>query len=56
MGSVSPLGVIAAGRLPQMAEAIDLNKYLLTIPDADNVSQLVVFLTGTTPLPIGTPS
>jgi hypothetical protein len=53
MSSISPFGIIAAGRLPQVADAIDPSKYLLTIADADNVNHLVVFLTGTTPLPIG---
>lgn len=51
--SVSPFGVIAAGRLPQVPEAIDVSKYLLTIADADDVNHLIVFLTGSTPLPFG---
>lgn len=53
MTTVCPFGVIAAGRLPQIAEAIAPDKYLLTIPDAESINHLVVFLTGTTPLPPG---
>ena len=48
-------GVIAAGRLPRADfEAIQSNQYLLTIPDADDINHLVIFLTGTVALPPGT--
>lgn len=48
-------GVIATGRLPRADfEAISVNQYLLTIPDAHEITHLVVFLTGTVALPITT--
>lgn len=46
--------VMVAGRLPQVDfQNIDSNKFLVTIPDADSINFLVVFMTGTVPFPAG---
>lgn len=52
---MSVFGAIVAGRLVQTDfQQIEENKLLLSIPDADNLNYLVIFLTGSTPLPLGT--
>jgi len=48
------LGIIVAGRLVQTDfQQVDENQFLITIPDADNINHIVVFLIGTIPLPDG---
>nr|CAG4649668.1 EOG090X0D82 [Scapholeberis mucronata] len=47
-------GLIVSGRLVQTNfEQISETQFVITIPDADNINHLVVFLTGTTPFPEG---
>lgn len=51
---MSMFGVIVSGRLAQVDfQSVDTNKFLLTIPDADSVNHVVVFMTGTTAFPAG---
>lgn len=51
---MSMFGVIVSGRLAQVDfQNVDVNKFLTTIPDADSVNHIVVFMTGTAALPIG---
>lgn len=51
---VTMFAVMVAGRLPQVDfQNIDSNKFLVTIPDADSINFLVVFMTGTVPFPAG---
>lgn len=51
---LNALGVIVSGRLVQTDfQQISESHFLITIPDADNVNHVVVFLTGTTPFPEG---
>ncbi|CAG9858225.1 unnamed protein product [Phyllotreta striolata] len=48
-------GVIVSGRLVQTEfQQISVTQVVTTIPDADNINHIVVFLTGTTPFPEGT--
>ncbi|XP_024882456.1 protein OPI10 homolog [Temnothorax curvispinosus] len=48
------LGIIVAGRLVQTDfQQVGENQFLITIPDADNINHIVVFLTGTVPFPDG---
>lgn len=47
-------GVIVAGRLVQTDfEPVDDSRFLINIPDADNINHIVVFLTGAQPFPDG---
>jgi hypothetical protein len=47
-------GVIVSGRLAQADfQCLDTNKFLLTIPEADSINHVVVFMTGITPFPPG---
>lgn len=49
------LGIIVSGRLVQTDfQQIGDNQFLITVPDADNINHIVVFLTGTVPFPEGT--
>ncbi|KAK2585411.1 hypothetical protein KPH14_010082 [Odynerus spinipes] len=49
------LGIIVSGRLVQTDfQQIGENQFLITVPDADNINHIVVFLTGTIPFPDGT--
>ncbi|EZA59525.1 protein OPI10 homolog [Ooceraea biroi] len=49
------LGVLVAGRLPQTDfQQVGENQFLFTVPEADNINHIVVFLTGTIPFPDGT--
>ncbi|XP_049286022.1 protein OPI10 homolog [Anopheles funestus] len=51
---LNALGVIVSGRLVQTDfQQISESHFLITIPDADNVNHVVVFLTGTIPFPEG---
>ncbi|XP_053658367.1 protein OPI10 homolog [Anopheles marshallii] len=51
---LNALGVIVSGRLVQTDfQQISESHFLITIPDADNVNHVVVFLTGTIPFPDG---
>ncbi|KAI2809617.1 hypothetical protein BLOT_000766 [Blomia tropicalis] len=46
---------IVSGRLVQTDfQQVETSKFLITIPEADNINHLVVFLTGLIPLPDGT--
>ncbi|XP_018354116.1 PREDICTED: protein OPI10 homolog [Trachymyrmex septentrionalis] len=48
------LGIIVAGRLVQTDfQQVGENQFLITIPDADNINHIVVFLTGTIPFTDG---
>ncbi|XP_055694003.1 protein OPI10 homolog isoform X2 [Lutzomyia longipalpis] len=48
------MGVIVSGRLPQTDfQQVGQSQFLFNIPDADNINHIVVFLTGTSPLPDG---
>ncbi|XP_076338912.1 protein OPI10 homolog [Tachypleus tridentatus] len=47
-------GVIVSGRLVQTDfELVEGTKFLINIPDADNVNHIVVFMTGSQPFPEG---
>ncbi|XP_071874508.1 protein OPI10 homolog isoform X1 [Bombus fervidus] len=49
------LGIIVSGRLVQTDfQRIGENQFLITVPDADNINHIVVFLTGAIPFPDGT--
>ncbi|XP_011306503.1 protein OPI10 homolog [Fopius arisanus] len=48
-------GIIVSGRLVETnIPQINVNQFLINVPDADNVNHIVVFLTGTIPFPEGT--
>ncbi|XP_020277883.1 protein OPI10 homolog [Pseudomyrmex gracilis] len=48
------LGILVAGRLVQTDfQQVGENQFLITVPDADNINHIVVFLTGTIPFPDG---
>lgn len=48
------LGIIVSGRLVQTDfQQIGENQFLITVPDADDINHIVVFLTGTIPFPNG---
>ncbi|XP_055311526.1 protein OPI10 homolog [Sitodiplosis mosellana] len=48
------LGCIVSGRLVQMDfQQVEEGKFLLNIPEADNINHIVIFLTGAIPLPAG---
>jgi len=48
------LGLIVSGRLVQTDfQQITENKFLITVPDADNINHVVIFLTGSVPFPEG---
>ncbi|CAG0895943.1 unnamed protein product [Darwinula stevensoni] len=50
----SMFGVLASGRLASTEfQQMDETHFLCTIPDADNINHVVVFLTGTQPFPDG---
>ena len=49
------LGIIVSGRLVQTDfQQIGENQFLITVPDADNINHIVVFLTGSVSFPDGT--
>ncbi|XP_015437495.1 PREDICTED: protein OPI10 homolog [Dufourea novaeangliae] len=49
------IGIIVSGRLVQTDfQQIGENQFLITVPDADNINHIVVFLTGSVPFPDGT--
>ncbi|XP_015122225.1 uncharacterized protein LOC107044727 isoform X4 [Diachasma alloeum] len=48
-------GIIVSGRLVETnILQMNQNQFLITVPDADNVNHVVVFLTGSIPFPEGT--
>lgn len=49
---MSMFGVIVSGRLAQVDfQNVEANKFLITLPDADTINHIVVFMTGTLPFP-----
>lgn len=49
---MSLFGIIVSGRLVQTDfQPVDSNKFLVSIPEADALNHIVVFLTGVQPLP-----
>jgi len=54
MGEMAMFGLIASGRMVQTNyEVVGDKKFLITIPDADNINHVVVFLTGAIAFPAG---
>ncbi|XP_043265022.1 protein OPI10 homolog [Colletes gigas] len=48
------LGIIVSGRFVQTDfQQIGDNQFLITVPDADNINHIVIFLTGVVPFPDG---
>lgn len=45
--------VLVSGRLVQTDfQQVDANKFLINIPNVDEVNHIAVFMTGTQPLPV----
>lgn len=46
--------IVVSGRLVQTDfQQVDINKWLITIPNVDSINHIVVFMTGTQPLQPG---
>ncbi|KAF0299423.1 Protein OPI10 [Amphibalanus amphitrite] len=53
--SVSVFGMIVAGRLVSTDfQAVDETHFVINVPEADNIRHIIVFLTGSQPLPDNT--
>ena len=53
--AVSVFGMIVAGRLVSTDfHAVDETHFVINVPEADNIRHIIVFLTGSQPLPDNT--
>ena len=53
--AVSVFGMIVAGRLVSTDfQVVDETHFIINVPEADNIRHIIVFLTGSQPLPDNT--